>query len=35
MFNENSTVKIANRNIYKSHFRNIVNITLDVMKEYN
>ena len=34
MFNENSNVKIANNQNYKSRFRNLVNITLDVMKNY-
>jgi len=34
IFNENSSVKIVNNHQYKSAFRHIINITLDVMKNY-
>lgn len=34
IFNENSSVKIENNTQYKSHFRNLINISLDVMKNY-
>ena len=34
MFNENASVEIVNNYQYKSVFRYIVNITLDVMKNY-
>tara|TARA_B110000971_G_C19986552_1_gene489840 strand:+ start:1181 stop:1663 length:483 start_codon:yes stop_codon:yes gene_type:complete len=34
MFNENSSVRIVNNYLYISEFRNLVNITLDVMKNY-
>ena len=34
LFNENSSVLIVNNDNYKSQFRNLINITLDVMKNY-